>query len=275
MFAPLGAARAPGRPRRPRLAPRDPGGARSPRASARPTLPRAASLAEALAALEGRRTATLLYSSPGRSSSPARPWLSSSAGTPEAGGRPGGSDERRDGPRRPSPTRRTSSRRSRTRGSRSTPPAPPPRPAAGGSRPEPDGHDYRTEFQRDRDRIVHSKAFRRLKHKTQVFIPFEGDHYRTRLTHTLEVTQVARTIARTLGLNEDLAEACALAHDLGHTPFGHSGEKALNRILTGAEPTVVALAEGRRRTSARSSTTTSRSASSTSSRSDTRSPGST
>lgn len=105
--------------------------------------------------------------------------------------------------------------------------------------PEPDGHDYRTEFQRDRDRIVHSKAFRRLKHKTQVFIPFEGDHYRTRLTHTLEVTQVARTIARTLGLNEDLAEACALAHDLGHTPFGHSGEKALNRILTGGEPSVV------------------------------------
>ena len=103
---------------------------------------------------------------------------------------------------------------------------------------EPDGHDYRTEFQRDRDRIVHSKAFRRLKHKTQVFIPFEGDHYRTRLTHTLEVTQVARTIARTLGLNEDLTEACALAHDLGHTPFGHSGEKALNRILTGAEPSV-------------------------------------
>ncbi len=104
--------------------------------------------------------------------------------------------------------------------------------------PERDGHDYRTEFQRDRDRIVHSKAFRRLKHKTQVFIPFEGDHYRTRLTHTLEVTQVARTVARTLGLNEDLAEACALAHDLGHTPFGHSGEKALNRILTGGEPAV-------------------------------------
>lgn len=104
--------------------------------------------------------------------------------------------------------------------------------------PEADGLDYRTEFQRDRDRIVHSKAFRRLKHKTQVFIPFEGDHYRTRLTHTLEVTQVARTVARTLGLNEDLAESCALAHDLGHTPFGHSGEKALNRILTGGEPSV-------------------------------------
>ena len=98
--------------------------------------------------------------------------------------------------------------------------------------------DYRTEYQRDRDRIVHSKAFRRLKHKTQVFIPFEGDHYRTRLTHTLEATQVARTFARALNLNEDLAEACALAHDVGHTPFGHSGEKALNRILAGAEPAV-------------------------------------
>ncbi len=94
-------------------------------------------------------------------------------------------------------------------------------------------HDYRTEFQRDRDRLIHSRAFRRLKHKTQVFIPFEGDHYRTRLTHTLEVTQIARTIARALALNEDLAEACALGHDVGHTPFGHSGEKVLNRILTG------------------------------------------
>lgn len=99
-------------------------------------------------------------------------------------------------------------------------------------------YDYRTEYQRDRDRIIHSRSFRRLKHKTQVFIPFEGDHYRTRLTHTLEVTQVARTIARALGLNEDLAEACALAHDVGHTPFGHSGEKVLNRILTGGEPSV-------------------------------------
>jgi len=97
-------------------------------------------------------------------------------------------------------------------------------------------YDYRTEFQRDRDRIIHSRAFRRLKHKTQVFIPFEGDHYRTRLTHTLEVTQVARTMARALGLNEDLTEACALGHDLGHTPFGHSGEKVLNRILSGGEP---------------------------------------
>ena len=98
--------------------------------------------------------------------------------------------------------------------------------------------DYRTAYQRDRDRIVHSKAFRRLKHKTQVFIPFEGDHYRTRLTHTLEATQLARTIARALALNEDLAESCALGHDVGHTPFGHSGEKALNRILSGEEPAV-------------------------------------
>lgn len=99
-------------------------------------------------------------------------------------------------------------------------------------------YDYRTEYQRDRDRIIHSRAFRRLKHKTQVFIPFEGDHYRTRLTHTLEVTQVARTIARALGLNEDLTEACALGHDLGHTPFGHSGERVLSRILSGGEASV-------------------------------------
>jgi len=88
----------------------------------------------------------------------------------------------------------------------------------------------RTEFQRDRDRIIHSKSFRRLKHKTQVFLSPEGDHYRTRLTHTLEVTQIARTIARALRLNEDLAEAIALGHDLGHTPFGHSGERTLNRL---------------------------------------------
>jgi dGTPase len=99
-------------------------------------------------------------------------------------------------------------------------------------------YDYRTEYQRDRDRIIHSRAFRRLKHKTQVFIPFEGDHYRTRLTHTLEVTQIGRTAARALGLNEDLTEACCLGHDLGHTPFGHSGEKVLNRILSGGEPAI-------------------------------------
>lgn len=89
----------------------------------------------------------------------------------------------------------------------------------------------RTAFQRDRDRIIHSKSFRRLKHKTQVFIIPEGDHYRTRLTHTLEVAQIARTIARALRLNEDLTEAIALGHDLGHTPFGHAGEEALNAIF--------------------------------------------
>ena len=89
----------------------------------------------------------------------------------------------------------------------------------------------RTEFQRDRDRIIHSKSFRRLKHKTQVFIAPEGDHYRTRLTHTLEVSQISRTIARALCLNEDLTEAIALGHDLGHTPFGHAGEEALDELL--------------------------------------------
>ena len=87
---------------------------------------------------------------------------------------------------------------------------------------------YRTDFQRDRDRIIHSKAFRRLMHKTQVFLAPEGDHFRTRLTHTLEVSQIARTIARSLGMNEDLAEAIAMGHDLGHTPFGHNGEDFLN-----------------------------------------------
>lgn len=90
--------------------------------------------------------------------------------------------------------------------------------------------DIRTEYQRDRDRILHCKAFRRLKHKTQVFLSPEGDHYRTRLTHTLEVSQIARTIAKALFLNEDLTEAIALGHDLGHTPFGHAGEKALDAI---------------------------------------------
>lgn len=88
----------------------------------------------------------------------------------------------------------------------------------------------RTEFQRDRDRILHSKSFRRLKHKTQVFISPEGDHFRTRLTHTLEVSQIARTIAKALNLNEDLTEAIALGHDLGHTPFGHMGEKVLSEL---------------------------------------------
>ncbi len=90
---------------------------------------------------------------------------------------------------------------------------------------------YRTAFQRDRDRILHTKAFRRLKHKTQVFIAPGGDHYRTRLTHTLEVTAISRTMSRALGLNEDLTEAIGMGHDLGHAPFGHAGEKALNDVL--------------------------------------------
>ncbi len=92
---------------------------------------------------------------------------------------------------------------------------------------------YRTVFQRDRDRIIHSKSFRRLKHKTQVFLSPLGDHYRTRLTHTLEVAQIARTISRALLLNEDLTEAIALGHDLGHTPFGHAGEAVLDEIVPG------------------------------------------
>ena len=94
-------------------------------------------------------------------------------------------------------------------------------------------HPYRTEFQRDRDRIIHCKSFRRLKYKTQVLLLPEGDHYRTRLTHTLEVSQIARTISRALRLNEDLTEAIALAHDLGHTPFGHAGERTLHSLMEG------------------------------------------
>jgi len=94
-----------------------------------------------------------------------------------------------------------------------------------------DTHAYRTEYQRDRERIIHSRAFRRLEYKTQVFINHEGDHYRTRLTHTIEVAQIARAVSRALRLNEDLAESIALAHDLGHTPFGHVGEKELDRLL--------------------------------------------
>jgi dGTPase len=102
----------------------------------------------------------------------------------------------------------------------------------GRARPEPPD-TLRTVFQRDRDRIIHSKAFRRLMHKTQVFIAPEGDHYRTRLSHTLEVAQIARTIARAIRINEDLTEAIVLGHDLGHPPFGHAGEEALDRAMAG------------------------------------------
>src|SRR5512147_2564855 len=98
--------------------------------------------------------------------------------------------------------------------------------------PEPED-DLRTAFQRDRDRIIHCKSFRRLKHKTQVFLAPEGDHYRTRLTHVLEVTQIARTIAKSLRLNEVLTEAIALGHDVGHSAFGHAGEAALNKLVKG------------------------------------------
>jgi dGTPase len=94
-------------------------------------------------------------------------------------------------------------------------------------------HVYRTEFQRDRDRVLHSRAFRRLEYKTQVFVHHEGDHYRNRLTHTLEGAQIARTVSRVLRLNEDLAEAVTLAHDLGHTPFGHAGERVLGELMRG------------------------------------------
>src|SRR5882672_7928853 len=94
-------------------------------------------------------------------------------------------------------------------------------------------HGYRTLFQRDRDRIVHARAFRRLEYKTQVFVNHEGDHYRTRLTHSIEVAQIARTIARALGLNADLAESLSLSHDLGHTPFGHLGEDVLAELMQG------------------------------------------
>src|SRR5688572_17538323 len=96
--------------------------------------------------------------------------------------------------------------------------------------PEPE-HPSRMAFQRDRDRIIHSTAFRRLEYKTQVFVNHEGDYYRTRLTHTVEAAQVTRTLARMLALNEDLAETVALAHDLGHTPFGHAGERTLNHLM--------------------------------------------
>ena len=101
----------------------------------------------------------------------------------------------------------------------------------GREHPDEDECSLRTPFQRDRDRIVHSKAFRRLKQKTQVFIAPEGDHFRTRMTHTLEVTGISRAVARALRLNEDLTEAIALGHDLGHPPFGHTGEEALDRAL--------------------------------------------
>jgi dGTPase len=121
-------------------------------------------------------------------------------------------------------------RRMREREARDLSPLATPSYPAQRERPEPDC-GLRTPFQRDRDRIVHSKSFRRLKHKTQVFVAPQGDHYRTRLTHTLEVTQVSRTVARALALNEDLTEAIGMGHDLGHPPFGHIGEAVLDRCL--------------------------------------------
>ena len=99
----------------------------------------------------------------------------------------------------------------------------------------------RSVFQRDRDRIIHSSAFRRLEHKTQVFVHHEGDHYRSRLTHTIEVSQIARTISRSLLIDEDLAEAISLAHDLGHTPFGHAGEEALDNSMKNLEVLIIML----------------------------------
>ena len=102
--------------------------------------------------------------------------------------------------------------------------------SAGRKNPEAE-HPYRSCYQRDRDRIIHSEAFRRMEYKTQVYIYHEGDYYRTRLTHTLEVAQIGRTIAKTLSLNEDLTEALCLAHDLGHTRFGHAGEETLNSLM--------------------------------------------
>ncbi len=107
---------------------------------------------------------------------------------------------------------------------------------SGGRQHRESKHEIRTCYQRDRDRIVHSEAFRKLEYKTQVFVIYEGDYYRTRLTHTIEVAQIARTIGRNLQLNEDLIEAIALAHDLGHPPFGHAGEQALNHIMDQAKP---------------------------------------
>ena len=149
------------------------------------------------------------------------------------------------------PTSRTGSGPGRTSSSPRGRPAPTRRSA----RVEEPDSPLRTPFQRDRDRIVHSKSFRRLKHKTQVFVAPEGDHYRTRLTHTLEACGIARTVARALGLNEDLTEAIGLGHDLGHPPFGHIGEEALDAALRercgGRLPAQRALAAGRRRAGAR------------------------